>query len=126
MGQVTTTKSINVNQLSLELNTGIITEKRGITSIVRAETLTDLELQTAIDAHNAIDEQSNSNNIQTRLKNDLDSIQTSIEALTAIINKTNDSITAKDTKDIAREVRSVNQICKRLIRMVINDYTSVD
>lgn len=64
MSTVTTTKRINARQLSAELGAACSVRDDGTTRVVTAE-VAQATLQTAIDAHVAIDEDANEDTLRT-------------------------------------------------------------
>lgn len=107
MSTVTTTKPINPTQLTAEMGVGVAVADDGTTRTVTAE-VTKATLQTAVDAHVAIDEQGNRATLEQR----------AAAALAA--NRTYLARSAPTTAQNTAQLKVVTQECTALIRLALD------
>ena len=127
MAEVTTTKLINLAQLTTEMGgIGLSAHTSDGTTTVHTEDVDQATLQAAIDAHVAIDVAANQRTVEEQLAHDMDAMASSKAALDTLIAKPNNTLTAADTKVIARELRTMTNVINRLCRTALSDYDSTE
>jgi hypothetical protein len=115
MSTVTTSKAINVRQLSVELGGAIMSAT--VTSagaIVTVDSLTAAQLQAAVDAHVAIDEQANATTLRSRA----DAALANNATFLAIASPTNAQTLA--------QVKALTRQNNALLRLVLGKLDSTD
>lgn len=127
MSEVTTTKLVNLSQLSTEMG-GVTLDVRKVdgTTTVSTDDVDQATLQAAIDAHVAIDVDANKRTVEETLAHDMDAMADTKAALDTLIAKPNNTITAADTKTIARELRTMSNVINRLCRSALGDFDGTD
>lgn len=121
MPTVTTTKPINLGQLTTETSDPGLSMRNDGTTRVVAGTIAQDALQTAIDNHTAIDEASNRTTLEQQalaaMQNNRDDIGTN-DTYLAIVSPTNAQVAAQVRANTVQNTRQARQI-NGIIRLVL-------
>ena len=123
MSTVTTNKPINLGQLSVELGAAcsMVSQDDSRTITCHDEAITEAQLQAAIDAHVAVDEEGNRSTIETQAVTALQVNKTDIlanDAFLAITSPTN-AQTLAQVKELTRQSTRHAKELNGLIRLVL-------
>lgn len=116
MSTVTTTRPINVAQFAFEFGQPITASQSGSQTTIDCEvpTVTQAQLQAAVDAHVAVEEAANAATLRARAAN----------ALAA--NKTYLARATPTAAQNTAQIRVLTQECDALIRLVLNKLDATD
>lgn len=127
MSTLTVSKRVDPAQLEAELggSIGVSVSWDGSSSVVTAD-ISEAALQAALSAHAAVDKVGNQRTLEMTLAADRLKLSETKVALDAIAAKTNNQISAADTKVIARELRTIVNVLSRELRLSTRDFSGTD